>query len=481
VSGTRNAELEAQIFEDPEDPATYLVYADWLQTAGDPRGKLIAATAALAAEPGSGPLAAAAAAVLEENRETLLGPRVEGAPLSFDWHCGFWRAAHLGSFGWSPNPASDDHLAQLVASPSARFLRKLYASGPISPRALEALAPLGRTLRDLEVSLRPHERFEDEHLLALEPLGELRRLALFSCEPITAQGMELLGALPHLEALDLRNCPLSDDRARCLTGLPLARVMFNAVTPAFTEAGMSALAAAPLRSLHLGGGSLNNARIAPLADHPTLADLELGSAPITAPGARTLGSLRELRRLYIPGSALDDHAAGELAPLAPRLRSLHLGSSKALSNAACDVLAAFDRLVFLDISSTGITGGGVRRLARLRGLEHLDLAFLDLEDDDVNALAPLARLRSLSLFCCRELTDRAIDAIEQLPLLERLDLGGARISEQAIERLAALPRLRELGLEDCDPAAIARARAHEHWYVGTRDSIEIYDELEEPP
>ena len=348
-------------------------------------------------------------------------------------------------------------------------------------RALEALAPLARTLRDLEVSLHPHDRFEDEHLLALEPLTELRRLALFSCEPITAQGMELLSALPNLEALDLRNCPLSDDRARWLAGLPLARVMFNAVTPAFTEAGMSTLADAPLRSLHLGGGTLNNARIAPLAGHPTLADLELGSAPITAPGARTLGSLRRLRRLYIPGSALDDQAAGELAPLAPELRSLHLGSSKAISNAACEVLAGFERLGFLDISSTGITGSGVRRLARLRGLEHLDLSFLPLDDEDVRALAPLARLRSLGLYCCQELTDRALDTLEQLPGLERLDLGGTRITEGAIARLAALPRLRELGLEDCDPHTIERAREHEHWYVSTRDSIEIYDELGDPP
>jgi hypothetical protein len=257
--------------------------------------------------------------------------------------------------------------------------------------------------------------------------------------------------------------------------------MFNAVTPAFTEVGMETLAAAPLRSLHLRGGTLNNARIAPLAGHPTLSDLELGGAPITAPGARTLGTLRELRRLYIPGSALDDHAAAELAPLAPRLRSLHLGSSKAISNAACEILGAFERLVFLDLSSTGLTGGGVRRLARLRELEHLDLSFLPLGDEDVHALAPLARLRSLGLLCCGELTDRAIDAIEQLQLLERLDLGGTRITERGIERLAALPHLRELGLEGCDQAAIERAGEYAQWYVNTRDSIEIYDGLEEPP
>jgi uncharacterized protein (TIGR02996 family) len=37
-----NAELEQAIRNHPDDPKAYLVYADWLQTAGDPRGELIA-------------------------------------------------------------------------------------------------------------------------------------------------------------------------------------------------------------------------------------------------------------------------------------------------------------------------------------------------------------------------------------------------------------------------------------------------------
>ena len=149
MSGAHNAELESQILEDPEDPAAYLVYADWLQTAGDPRGKLIAADAALAADPASEALAASAAAILEEHRDALLGTPA-GAPISFDWHYGFWRAAHLGSFGWSPNPAHDDHVARLVGSPSARFLRKLYCSGPISaPWAARRSRPFNiRSRRD---------------------------------------------------------------------------------------------------------------------------------------------------------------------------------------------------------------------------------------------------------------------------------------------------------------------------------------------
>src|SRR5688572_21924126 len=38
----RNRELEDQIAEDPLAVEPYLVYADWLQAQGDPRGELIA-------------------------------------------------------------------------------------------------------------------------------------------------------------------------------------------------------------------------------------------------------------------------------------------------------------------------------------------------------------------------------------------------------------------------------------------------------
>ncbi|MBA3541340.1 MAG: TIGR02996 domain-containing protein [Deltaproteobacteria bacterium] len=38
----RNLELEAEIAKTPDEVAPYLVYADWLQQHGDPRGELIA-------------------------------------------------------------------------------------------------------------------------------------------------------------------------------------------------------------------------------------------------------------------------------------------------------------------------------------------------------------------------------------------------------------------------------------------------------
>jgi Leucine-rich repeat (LRR) protein len=259
--------------------------------------------------------------------------------------------------------------------------------------------------------------------------------------------------------------------------MPLAHVKFNAVAPDFSEAGMRVLAAAPLRALHLRSETLGDADLAPLAGHPTLADLEIDQVRLTASGARTLGSLPRLRRLDLSRSTLDDLGARELAPLAGMLRSLDLGVASAISDAACETLAAFEQLAFLDVSSTRVTTGGVRRLAGLRRLEHLDLGDLDLDDDAVLALAPLAKLRSLSLCDSRRITDRTVDALAQLTALERLDLGGTQLTARGIERLAELPRLQELGLRGCDDGAIERASAFDHWYVDTRHGVDIDDDL----
>ncbi|MGZ3423537.1 MAG: WGR domain-containing protein, partial [Polyangiales bacterium] len=53
-----NPELEAKIVADPNDTQAYLVFADWLQSKGDPRGELIAVQHALSVTPASAPLRA---------------------------------------------------------------------------------------------------------------------------------------------------------------------------------------------------------------------------------------------------------------------------------------------------------------------------------------------------------------------------------------------------------------------------------------
>jgi len=483
MSSPRHQALEAVILADPEDPAGYLVYGDHLQSVADPRGELIAVQAARTADAASTELRAAELALLEAHRAAWFGADAPLPHVHVDWFHGFWRSLDVGSLGHIPGPPLDGQVAQLVASPSARFVRELHCRGPFTARVLELAEPLAATLRVLEVAVHPHGSFVDDDLLALAPLTRLRRLHLFSCEPITCEGVAVLGNLRELAELDLRNCRLTDAIAHELVHLPLSDVSFNAVAPTFTADGMRALATAPLRRLALELTDRNtegasDALVAPLAAHPTLVNLELDAAQLTATGMRTLGGISRLRRLVLASSGLAGRDVAMLTSLAGGLESLHLGHSSGVTDAACDALAGFERLAFLDVGATAIAGAGLRSLARIRSLVHLDLSFLALEDADIAVLADLPELRSLSLAYTR-LTDRAIDTLVQLPRLEKLDLSSTKITPAAIDRLAELPALIELGLSDCESDTIERAYQRPQWYVGARELIELHDELDD--
>jgi uncharacterized protein (TIGR02996 family) len=471
----RQRELEAQIVENPDDDAGYLVYGDWLQAHGDPRGSLIAIQAARCAAD-TPELAAAELALLSAHRAALLAfdppPRVE-------WHLGFWRGLTVGASDRGSPPGGGADLARLLEAPSARFVRELRVLGPGGPDRFALAARAGDTLRELEIA-SASDAITDRDVHALGACRRLRKLTLTPCEQVTPDGLAGLVELRELAHLELRGCVMSDVGAARLAGLPLSSVRLDAIAD-LGPAGMRALAALPLTSLELYAldhpahrHELSDAAVAELASHPTLANLELAGARIGGRGAAALGTLASLRRLRIPSSSISDRHAGHL----PRgLRSLCLAHCTEIGDVACAAIAHMAELELLDLASTSVTAAGVRAVLPLRQLAHLDLSFLDLGDAALGALAGHPALRGLSIAFAGELTDRVIDTLETLPGLEVLDLAGSAITPAGIERLARLPQLRELGVSDCALETIAAAHGFSHWYVDERDMIELFDAL----
>lgn len=474
----RQRELEAQIVDDPDDEAGYLVYGDWLQSRGDPRGSLIAIQAARRAAD-TPELAAAEAALIAAHGEALLGvARALDPPPQIEWHLGFWRALTVGPLG-TRDGSVGAVLAELLDAPSARFVRELRVRGPGRPDRFVVAARVGETLRELEIA-SDGDAITDPDLHALRACPGLRKLTLSPCERVTPEGLAALATLRQLAHLALGDCAISDAGAARLVGLPLATVRFNAIAD-LGPSGMRALATLPLTSLALHARDdpeprheLSDAGVAALAGHPTLVNLELAGARIAARGAAALATLTSLRRLRIPSSAMSDRHAGDL----PRgLRSLCLAHCTDIGDGACRAIARMLDLELLDLASTGVTGAGLRAVVALRHLAHLDLSFLELGDRALTALAGLAGLRGLSIGFAGEVTDRVIDTLETLPGLEVLDIAGSVITPAGVERLARLPQLRDLGVSDCDPDTIARARDFPHWYVDDRETLELFDAM----
>lgn len=219
-----NPQLEAAIAGAPKDRDRYLVYADYLQERGDPRGELIAlqdrgATDARARR--------SAELLLEEKRDYFLGPIAGHPRVDLSWRLGFLERACLSLDG-TERPAAAELVAALLGHPSAKFLQRLevkmsldlflggatleaFTHGTIatlivrseSTRArLGDVGPLGQSLSGLR-ALELRASFAGVSPLTVFP--ELRML-LIAAPAITARNVSDFASavLPALETLKLR-------------------------------------------------------------------------------------------------------------------------------------------------------------------------------------------------------------------------------------------------------------------------------------
>ncbi len=293
---TTHLELERAIDAAPEADSGYLVYGDWLQERGHPRGVLVALDRELAQDPW-GPrgveLRRERAELLAGGADELMGPlaALEAAgELTLDWHLGFVRGASLGLRRSSSEELLAD-LGRVLAHPSLRFVRALEL-GPLELRqgtvALERVASL----------------------LAAAPRPTLLRLVL---------GRHHDGRWPPLPDLG----PL-------LATAPALRelVLLGSAN------GLPPIAHEPLRRLELVVLGLQPSQLEVARRCPRLETLHLslGESPIAQAGAlelaRTLpASLQELGLLAAPfGDALCRELPAALAGSALRRLDLSLGA-----------------------------------------------------------------------------------------------------------------------------------------------------------
>jgi uncharacterized protein (TIGR02996 family) len=141
----RDRDLEAAIEADPDGIEPYLVYADWLQERGDPRGELITTqharrTTKDAAEHAE--LAEREDELLTEHRNYLEGPADQYGFDIVDWHLGFARTLAIH------DREGLEKLRRVLAAdhPALRFLRRIAVSSGDVTKATEIVEALGRAL-----------------------------------------------------------------------------------------------------------------------------------------------------------------------------------------------------------------------------------------------------------------------------------------------------------------------------------------------
>jgi len=307
----REPALEAALRADPGDAATALVYGDWLEQRGHPRGALAGLTGD------------AAASHIEAHAETLLGTRLYvaanepvGERIELRWEHGFLRWARID--GFFERGDSEDLLFELLRHPSARLLRELeigcHHAGDQDNSLISAIlvsAAEPPPLRRLVIGDFDNTR-DDNIDISRAPLGDLSRLseAYPDLEDIELKGTgdPLLGAidLPRARRFALRTSSLERTTAAAITAAPWPRLeelelWFGnteyVIQPCGArEIAMVLAAKLPmLRVLRLMNTLLSDEACPLIAASPLAARLEVidfGLGTLSAKGARVLAQAR---------------------------------------------------------------------------------------------------------------------------------------------------------------------------------------------
>jgi uncharacterized protein (TIGR02996 family) len=338
--GTPNeqlAELEAQLAEDPEDPEAWVVYSDYLQRIGDPRGEFAALLRAAEAARAADPRATKSSARLAANKyfakhaPALLGALARFVPTARDplappfiWRNGVIHRVELV-------PSEEESLLmtleEVLTHRSGRLVGELSLRVDTRTEAMVAVEEIVVQAPPLlqEIDLFAKTDLGDELLELWRAVPRLRRVYL------TAKSIELAGGLDRLTELRRARffaLSMSPSTIRAIAtavwpklerlelrlGVQLGRESpaFADLEPLFSRTDLPALTHLKIRRAPFAGAIARAVAAGPLA--AKLAVLDLCHGSFTPNDTRALAQLKSrftnLRELWVPAGTDTNQLAG---------------------------------------------------------------------------------------------------------------------------------------------------------------------------
>jgi hypothetical protein len=121
-----------------------------------------------------------------------------------------------------------------------------------------------------------------------------------------------------------------------------------------------------------------------------------------------------------------------------------LSLERELTDALLERISRLDHLSYLSIpASKGVTDDGLRHLARMPQLEHLDLSGCSVTDRGLEVLSRLPNLKSFKMVHSGGVSDAGLAALGSCMKLERVNLMGTPTGDGIVRALAGKPNLDE--------------------------------------
>jgi hypothetical protein len=261
----------------------------------------------------------------------------------------------------------------------------------------------------------------------VDPAGEVREIVIPDGSAVTAADAALFGRLTGLRKLHVFNCREFDD------------AMVESLE------GLGALESLAITNSGIGDGGVETI----VAAFPGLVELDLSSnVNLTGAAMRSISSLGKLQRLGLLQTRLNDLHLRRLKKM-PTLEVLDLRGNMEVGDMTLGVLGKLPKLRSLKHRSSVVTDAGLAGLAESPALESLLIQDFAISDASGPHLAALGGLTSLEIFRCQGFGNAGVLALAPLKKLRRLTLRDLpEVDDAALAVLADLPKLERLYLHE---------------------------------
>ncbi|MBZ5535729.1 MAG: sigma-70 family RNA polymerase sigma factor [Acidobacteriia bacterium] len=121
-----------------------------------------------------------------------------------------------------------------------------------------------------------------------------------------------------------------------------------------------------------------------------------------------------------------------------------LGATEQMTDALLERISKLDHLTYLDLHDSGeLTDTGLRHLARLPQLQHLNLSCHQITDHGLEVLRHLPQLKSFEIYHQGQVSDAGLANLAHCDHLERVNLMGTETGDGVIQALTGKAQLRE--------------------------------------